>query len=344
MAVDLLCDTLLVAFSMNRKAATFTTRRGCPLRRSEPTIGEFFMRHSLPTLIYVTMPSTLMRLLSVLLAMASTAFAEVTIRQAKALVEPAIAEGMEILGRAVKVSGRRIVVFNPLPWKRHDVVELAAAPDSPTGKLLLRDVSSNHHVPAECDGKTIRFLAFDLPALGYRTFVIGEAESLRVTDTGELKADPITGVLENRFLRIKLDAGRGAIASLIDKGSGRELVAGDSKYGLGQYLYERFDDDNVKSYLAAYGTTDPWVLCKSHLPPANQVPYAAASPKGFALTARADAVSATATMSAAAGTEVPHTVSTKVTLCRDMPMVDLEWSIKNKSPDFWPEAAGSAYP
>jgi hypothetical protein len=344
MAVDLLCDTLLVAFSMNRKAATFTTRRGCPLRRSEPTIGEFFMRHSLPTLIYVTMPSTLMRLLSVLLAMASTAFAEVTIRQAKALVEPAIAEGMEILGRAVKVSGRRIVVFNPLPWKRHDVVELAAAPDSPTGKLLLRDVSSNHHVPAECDGKTIRFLAFDLPALGYRTFVIGEAESLRVTDTGELKADPITGVLENRFLRIKLDAGRGAIASLIDKGSGRELVAGDSKYGLGQYLYERFDDDNVKSYLAAYGTTDPWVLCKSHLPPANQVPYAAASPKGFALTARADAVSATSTMSAAAGTEVPHAVSTKVTLCRDMPMVDLEWSIKNKSPDFWPEAGWLCLP
>ena len=251
---------------------------------------------------------------------------------------------MEILGRAVRVAGRRIVVFNPLPWKRNDLIEVAATPDSPTGKLLLRDVASNHHILAECDGKTIRFPAFDLPALGYRTFVIDEGESPHVMDSDELKADPVAGVLENRTLRIRLDSGRGTIASMVHKGSGREPVAGDSRYGLGQYLYERFDDDTIKSYLEKYGTMDPWVLCKSHLPPSTQFPYAAASPKGFALTAKADAVSATATMRAAAGAGVPHAVSLKVTLSRDMPMVDLEWSIENKSPDPWPEACWLCLP
>ena len=40
------------------------------------------------------------------------------------LVEPAIRERMAALAKAVAVSGRRIVVFNPLPWKRDAAVEV----------------------------------------------------------------------------------------------------------------------------------------------------------------------------------------------------------------------------
>jgi hypothetical protein len=117
---------------------------------------------------------------------------------------------------------------------------------------------------------------------------------------------------------------RGGITSIIDKSSGRELVDTHAKFGFGQYLYERFSDDNIKSYLAKYGTFDPWVTCKSHLPPASQVPYAAASPNRFALTAKTDAFSATIVMRAAAGEGTPHAVSLQVTLYRDQAVVDLE--------------------
>ncbi len=40
------------------------------------------------------------------------------------LVEPAIQERMAALAKAVAVPGRRIVVFNPLPWTRDGAVEM----------------------------------------------------------------------------------------------------------------------------------------------------------------------------------------------------------------------------
>ncbi|MCX6343440.1 MAG: hypothetical protein NT018_00025 [Armatimonadetes bacterium] len=265
-------------------------------------------------------------------------------RAAQAVVEPAIEERMKSLAHAVKADGKRIVVFNPLPWKRNDIVDLAVSPDFPRGTITLRDVSANRDIPAECDGKTMRFQAVDLPPLGYRTFALPKTQAPRLPASGELKADSAAGVLENRFLRVKLDKTRGVITSIIDKTTGRELVDTHAKYGFGQYLYERFSDDNIKAYLAKYGTFDPWVICKSHLPPASQVPYAAASPKGFTLTAKTDAVSASIAMSSAPGEGTPHAISLRVTLYHDQPVVDLEWAIQDKKPDSWPEAGWLCLP
>ena len=45
-------------------------------------------------------------------------------RKAAALVDPAIAQRMAALAEAVNVSGRRIVVFDPLPWSRDDAVDV----------------------------------------------------------------------------------------------------------------------------------------------------------------------------------------------------------------------------
>ena len=47
------------------------------------------------------------------------------------LVEPALAAHAKTLAEAIKVRGPRIVVFNPLAWRRSDVVSVAAAGDSP---------------------------------------------------------------------------------------------------------------------------------------------------------------------------------------------------------------------
>jgi len=265
-------------------------------------------------------------------------------RAAHAIVEPAIAERMQSLARAVKADGKRIVVFNPLPWQRDDMVVLSGGQDFPKGTITLRDVAAKRDIPAECDGKTVRFQAVELPPLGCRAYSLARTPAPRVPGSNEVKADTASGILENRFLRVKLDASRGVITSIIDKSSGRELVGTHAKYGFGQYLYERFSDDNIKSYLAKYGTLDPWVICKSHLPPASQVPYAAASPNGFALTAKTDAFSATIVMRAAAGAGTPHAVSLQVTLYRGQPVVDLEWTIKDKNADSWPEAGWLCLP
>ena len=70
-----------------------------------------------------------------------------------------------------------------------------------------------------------------------------------------------TNTLENAFFRLRLDPARGIVASLVDKRSGRELVDSASKYGLGQYVYERFDADEAAAYVKAYcRNIAPWVL------------------------------------------------------------------------------------
>ena len=51
--------------------------------------------------------------------------------RAAELVEPAIQKRMAALAKAVDVPGRRIVVFNPLPWTRDGAVEVPWTGDAP---------------------------------------------------------------------------------------------------------------------------------------------------------------------------------------------------------------------
>ena len=100
----------------------------------------------------------------------------------------------------------------------------------------------------------LNFVARDVPPLGYRTYVpVYEGADRR----GPLFADN-WDVLENEYLRLRLDPERGTVASLIDKQSGRELIDTSSKYGFGQYLYERFDADMGHAYLVAFCKSHPW--------------------------------------------------------------------------------------
>ena len=58
--------------------------------------------------------------------------------------------------------------------------------------------------------------------------------------------------MENEFFKIRLDPAKGTIGSLVDKRTGRELVDSSAPHSLGQYLYERFDADQVAKYLDDY--------------------------------------------------------------------------------------------
>jgi hypothetical protein len=47
------------------------------------------------------------------------------IEKAHSLVESLLQTEMTALAQGVNVSGRRIVVFNPLPWRRSDIVSVS---------------------------------------------------------------------------------------------------------------------------------------------------------------------------------------------------------------------------
>jgi hypothetical protein len=126
------------------------------------------------------------------------------------------------------------------------------------------------------------------------------------------------------------------------------LVDPASEYGLGQYVYERFDADEAAAYVKAYcRNLAPWVFqdfAKSSLPPAKDVPHISASPRNFRLSISRGPLWTVATMRAAAGKEVPHDVTLRVTLFADQPYIDVEWQVTGKKADPWPEGGWLCFP
>ena len=53
------------------------------------------------------------------------------IKKAHEIIAPALANNLQALAQGVNVEGRRVVVYNPLPWKRSGVVSLDAAGFAP---------------------------------------------------------------------------------------------------------------------------------------------------------------------------------------------------------------------
>ncbi|NOX53090.1 MAG: hypothetical protein GXP27_01350 [Planctomycetes bacterium] len=266
------------------------------------------------------------------------------IRKAERLVKPKLTDCMEALARAVQVDGPRVVVFNPLPWARDDVVTIRVD-SARLAQASLVDVATGQRVATERDGSTVRFVARDLPPLGYRTYAPAGQQS---SATVRMEAASPSATLENRFFRIELDPDRGAIRSWIDKQTGRELVDAESEYGFGQYLYERFDADDASGFYEAYCRVKvPWAradFAKPELPPASEVPHLSASPENFRLTVRRGPVATTATMSAPPSDRVPHGVSITITLYDALPLLDLAWTVENKQADPWPEAGWLCFP
>jgi hypothetical protein len=125
---------------------------------------------------------------------------------------------------------RNLIVINPLSVRRDDVV-------------LVRTPGVDHTV-----------FVSDLPPLGLKVIPWTPEAFDRVTDL----PFPNDGVIENEFYRLYLDARRGAITSLIDKGTGKEWVDGD---GLGSVVYEQPDPDDdhpsVRVHRSHFHPTSP---------------------------------------------------------------------------------------
>jgi alpha-mannosidase len=145
--------------------------------------------------------------------------------------QKADAASRELLdGGMVKLAGlvpaTDLVVFNSLAWSRTDVVT-TAYPDT------LEDVKTKRQVPCQAlpEGGSC-FVATELPSVGYRTY------------RRAAKAEPATNAvsfagsrMENEFYRVTLDARSGALSSILDKETGRELIDAESEYRLGELIY-----------------------------------------------------------------------------------------------------------
>lgn len=140
---------------------------------------------------------------------------------------------MSQIAHAIHIPAQTLVVFNALNWKRDALMET----DLDKNRELV-DMTTQERVPVEVLSRTtyhdhVRFLARDLPAVGYKCYRIQP-----IPDAAQASPQIDTStVIENSFYRITVDPASGAIQSIFDKELGRELVDPHSPYRFGQYLY-----------------------------------------------------------------------------------------------------------
>jgi len=128
------------------------------------------------------------------------------------------------------------LVFNPLNWARSELVETDLDADfdiveSSGGSPLPVEVLAHHE-----GYDHVRFLARDVPSLGYRYYPAVPRKDRRAARPGDEEL-PASNVCENDYYRIEVDPAAGALKSVYDKQIGRELVDAASPYRFNQYLY-----------------------------------------------------------------------------------------------------------
>ena len=228
-------------------------------------------------------------------------------------------EEMAQLAANVAVDGKRMVVYNSLPWKRDALVEI---PGTKGEKILVKNI----------------------PPCGYQTISL---KSNTAVDKVEPKEE---ATLENKFLKIKVNRKRGGIVSIVEKKSGRELVDSQSKYAFGQYFYQRFDSAQNHDYHTGcvhlntvYGSNDRscwgWNT-RADLP--SSPSYQCAVPEFQSMQLRQTPTSTDLLLFANGGGLIQSDVTTVISLPNELPWFEIKVQLDNKKPDYWTEA-GSIY-
>lgn len=223
------------------------------------------------------------------------------------------------LADAVAVEGERMVIFNPLPWKRDALIEI---PNS--------------------QGQ--QFYAKNLPPCGYKTY------SLKKTAFNDKIENADIAVLENKYLKVKVDRKRGGIISVINKKDGRELIDHNAKYAFGQYYYERFDSlQNLQFHLncshlnTVYGANGKvcrgWNV-RADLP--SSPSYQNAVPEFEEMAIRNTNTTVEAILHAPVKGIIQSKVTTTIMLPLNSPWIEITVRLDDKKPDYWPES-GSIY-
>ena len=143
------------------------------------------------------------------------------------------ARGCNRLAQQIAVDGSSILAFNWQNRPRTAPLEIELG----SGDQLV-DLADNKVVPMdiyfEQDGwRKVRFVARDVPAMGYKAYAIRRLDLAAHRGNEKLEGDTI----ENQFYRLTVDTKTGGLKSLFDKTANRELLDTSAPYKLNEYLY-----------------------------------------------------------------------------------------------------------
>lgn len=132
--------------------------------------------------------------------------------------------------------GTPIVVYNPLSWERHDIVETEVPfkDNAPNAVVVLN--AEGQPVPAQIlwtDDHGVARIAFaaTVPSIGFAAFDVRVSQNEFPGHPSELSITPDGRRLENGNYIVKLNA-RGDVESIFDKQAGTELLSAPARIGL----------------------------------------------------------------------------------------------------------------
>jgi len=223
---------------------------------------------------------------------------------------------LDLLAKSVNLEGKRLVVYNPLPWKRSGIIE------NPWEK------GKYFYVP-------------EIASCGYISFSQNDLKESTITNDDQ-------SAFTTPYFKIVFDLTRGGISSLIEKTTGRELVDQTSKYVVGQFLHERFSTNEVDKWFHTYSRIqDGWGLNdlgKPGMINAKKAPYLAFTPHSWKISVSHSAVADIVTLSAVDTKGFAKKYTLTFTFPRNAAYVDVQWFVDSKTPEKQPEGGWLCFP
>src|SRR5438093_187399 len=164
-------------------------------------------------------------------------------------------------------SAARELGFNPNGWGRTDIVEVFLPAtrvaqdqrfeliDEAGGNAQSYELREQAHAVHRPRGRWLRFVAQNVPPLGYRRYLLRNAPSALVDDSAAATT------LESSHYRAEVDVERGTLSSLVDLATRRELLQLDSPFAFNQYIYDQYGSASNFTHLSGripWG--DMWLL------------------------------------------------------------------------------------
>lgn len=223
---------------------------------------------------------------------------------------------LDLLAKSVNVTGKRLLVYNPLPWKRSGIVE------NPWEK-----------------GKS--FYVKEIDGSSYVSYSQNDLKELTITSDEQT-------TFSTPYFKVVFDLTRGGISSLIEKKTSRELVDKSSKYAIGQFLHERFSTKEVDQWFNVYSRIkDGWGLDdlgKPGMLSPEKAPYIAFTPNEWKISVSHSEIADVATLTTVNTQGFAKKYTLIFTFPRNTAYVDVEWCVNSKTPDKQPEGGWLCFP
>jgi len=266
------------------------------------------------------------------------------IRSAEKIIVPLMKQELKMLASSVNADGKRIVVYNPLPWVRSGRVNFFAGVYQKKFKIYgVKDAVTGEVLPVYDDYNLISFDADSVPSLGYKTYLpILEP----IHSETKLKIDAGKNLLENKYFKLRIDEQKGILSSVFDKQNNKELVNQTSKEGFGEYILERPGQRKIDAYNKAYikPGAEHWAkdeMIRPNIPREESVVYKGSCEKIVYLD-MGNAIRAS--ILGKLNDKDSQRYLMTYTLYEDQPFVEITWGVDGKKPNSLPEAGWLSFP